>query len=74
MTALTKDPPKTPTQVRKWKDGSLYKCILSKSPGYKLGSVYKAYKNDKGIICLRGKDGFEDPCSMLVSGFQEVGQ
>ena len=72
MTALTKDPPKTPAQVRKWVEGETYKCILSKSPGYKTGQTYKAYKNDKNIVCLRGSDGFEDPCSMLVSGFVKM--
>lgn len=72
MTALTKDPQKTPAQVRKWRDGVKYQCILSKSPGYKAGQIYTAYKNASGIICLRGSDGYEDMCSMLVSGFKEV--
>jgi len=50
--------------------GVLYTCTVSKSPGYKKGQNYQAYKNDKGIVCLMGSDGFEDQCSMLVSGFK----
>lgn len=50
--------------------GVLYTCTVSKSPGYKKGREYLAYKNEKGLVCLRGSDGFEDLCSMLVSGFK----
>ena len=56
---------------RKWEAGKEYTCILSKSPGYKLGQSYKCYKNQDGLLCLEGSDGFEDICSMLVSGFKE---
>jgi len=56
---------------RKWKPGNYYKCILSKSPGYKEGASYKCYKNTEGHSCLRGDDGFEDLCVMLISGFKE---
>ena len=72
MSVTEKPKPKTPAETRKWKEGTTYECINSQSPGYKLGKTYKAYKNDKGIVCLRGEDGFEDVCSMLVSGFKEV--
>jgi hypothetical protein len=50
--------------------GVLYTCTVSKSPGYKQCQSYEAYKNEKGLVCLRGSDGFEDLCSMLVSGFK----
>lgn len=55
-----------------WKSGALYKCAVSKSPGYKRDQVYECYKNEQGQLCLRGSDGFEDLCSMLVSGFVVV--
>ena len=71
MTTLTKDPPKTPAQVRKWKEGASYRCILSKSPGYRLGEVYECSKLDGLGLCLTGRDGFTDPVGMLVSGFVE---
>lgn len=71
MTTLTKEAPKTAAQNKKWEAGKTYRCILSKSPGYKEGVLYKAYKNADGIVCLKGSDGFEDWCSMLVSGFVE---
>jgi hypothetical protein len=72
MTTLTKEVQKTSAQVRKWEAGKTYRCILSKSPGYKEGVLYKAYKNADGVVCLEGSDGFEDMCYMLVSGFVEV--
>jgi hypothetical protein len=50
--------------------GVLYTCTVSKSPGYKQGQTYQAYKNEKGLVCLMGSDGFEDLCSMMVSGFK----
>lgn len=59
---------------RKWEEGKEYLCILSKSPGYKLGRKYKCYKNEDGFSCLMGDDGFEDLCSMLVSGFSIVNE
>lgn len=74
MAETNKEVPKTPAQVRKWREGVEYECILSKSPGYKKGMAYRSYKNEKGVICLRGSDGFEDPASMLVSGFIEARQ
>lgn len=71
MSAVSKEAPKTAAQTKKWEAGKTYRCILSKSPGYKEGMLYKAYKNADGIVCLKGSDGFEDWCSMLVSGFVE---
>ena len=71
MSAASKEPPKTPAQTRKWKDGASYRCILSKSPGYRVGEVYKCIKTDSGL-CLTGRDGFVDPVGLLVSGFVEV--
>lgn len=57
---------------RTWKEGSKYVCLISKSPGYRVGQVYVCYKNNDGFLCLKGSDGFEDICSMLVSGFEVV--
>lgn len=57
---------------RKWRPGVEYRCVVSASPGYKTGQIYKAYANDDGVTCLRGSDGFEDICTMLVSEFKEV--
>lgn len=57
---------------RKWRSGVEYVCTLSKSVGYKKGNVYKSYTNDDKQICLKGEDGFEDLCVMLVSSFEEV--
>lgn len=59
---------------RKWVFGDTYECILSKSPGYIVGNRYTCYKNEDGFPALRGEDGFEDLCVMLVSGFKRVGQ
>lgn len=53
-----------------WKSGASYRCAVSKSPGYKPDQTYECYTNAKGQLCLRGSDGFEDLCSMLVSGFK----
>lgn len=73
MNVLTKDPPKTPAQVRKWQDGASYRCILSKSPGYRVGGVYECKKGPDGLY-LTGDDGFDDPVGMLVSGFVQDGR
>ena len=71
MTTARKDPPKPATAPRfTWKAGQSYICTMSKSPGYKQGETYQAYDNDKGHTCLRGRDGYEDLCSMLVSSFR----
>lgn len=57
---------------RKWLAGKSYRCVVSTSPGYKVGEEYAAYKNGDDLTCLRGRDGFEDICTMLVSGFKDV--
>lgn len=54
----------------KFQSGKTYICTNSASPGYKINQEYKAYTNDKGLVCLRGSDGFEDICTMLVSAFR----
>lgn len=73
MSAMKKEPVKPEkVPVFKWEAGQNYKCIMSKSPGYKLGEVYTAYQNSKGHLCLKGRDGFEDLCTMLVSSFKRV--
>lgn len=53
-----------------WLPGETYICTHSASPGYKYGEKYTAYTNDKGYTCLRGSDGYEDICTMLVSAFR----
>jgi hypothetical protein len=60
-------------RVRKWKEGSIYECILSKSPGYRYGELYKCTKDPERGLVLTGSDGFVDPVGMLVSGFVEIG-
>jgi len=71
MTALTKAPPLTAAQARKWVVGTVYQCIRSASPGYHIGGLYPCYRSKEGWIVLRGDDGFEDVTHMLVSGFVE---
>lgn len=54
----------------KWVAGKEYICTHSASPAYKVGDVVKCYVNGKGWKCIRGRDGLEDICSMLVSSFR----
>lgn len=70
--AMRKDGPniKPHADKFKWEPGKVYECILSASPGYRVGDTYECYENDKGWKCLRGRDGLEDICSMLVSSFK----
>ena len=71
MTTTSK--PQTPPDKKfRWEPGVKYECIKSASPAYKEGDVVECYSNDKGYNCLRGRDGFEDLCSMLVSSFRMV--
>lgn len=64
-------PKKAASQPKfKWEPGKSYICIKATSPGYREGETYTAYTNDKGHTCLRGRDGYEDLCSMLVSSFR----
>ena len=73
MTTARKDPPNPiKPKLFKWQAGKTYICAKSASTGYKLGQHYTAYQNEKGWTCLRGSDGYEDVCSMLVSDFKEV--
>lgn len=69
MSAISKQPPKTAAQTRKWEHGVRYRCVLSKSNAYRYGRAYECYTNGKGISCLRGDDGLDDLCSNLISGF-----
>ena len=69
MASTDKPAPKTPAQERKWEVGTVYKCIVSKSPGYRVGGRYPCYRNRDGHMCLKGEDGFEDITHMLLSGF-----
>lgn len=68
----TAQTPKKPANAPlfKWTPGKSYTCIKATSPGYAVGETYTAYQNDKGYTCLRGRDGYEDLCSMLVSSFK----
>ena len=62
-----------PTYTKfKWKCGKTYVCVKSSSPGYQVGEKYKCYLNEFGFKCLKGRDGHEDICTMLVSTFKEV--
>lgn len=69
---MTIQTPKTPAKpsLFRWEAGKSYTCIKATSPGYREGEAYTAYANDKGYVCLRGRDGYEDLCSMLVSAFR----
>lgn len=60
----------SPDKKFSWTTGVKYECIKSASPAYKIGDVVECYQNDKGWKCLRGRDGLEDLCSMLVSSFK----
>ncbi len=51
--------------------GKLYQCILSKSPGYKVGKVYECKQDDVGTYLI-GSDGFKDYTKKLLSGFALV--
>lgn len=64
--------PKKERPKKKWREGVSYACVHSASPGYKVGETYKSHKNGEGHICLTGRDGYVDLCSMLVSEFKEV--
>ena len=55
-----------------FRKGKKYRCVVSKSPAYKEGRDYYCYVNDKGQLCLKGDDGFEDLVTNLVSGFKPV--
>lgn len=58
--------------MTQFQESEIYECVKSESPGYKLGKRYKAYKNDKFILCLKGSDGYEDPCENLISQFRKA--
>lgn len=72
--ALRKDGPEItpPDKKFRWTPGVKYECIKSSSPAYRVGDVVECYQNDKGWKCMRGRDGLEDLCSMLVSAFKEA--
>ena len=71
--AMNRDPitPKKDKPKRKWRSCVKYLCIHSASPGYNVGDVYEVYANDDGHMCMKGRDGLEDLCVMLVSEFKE---
>lgn len=53
-----------------WKKGEQYICTGSKSNAYKVGATYDCIVNEKGVLCLRGGDGFLDQVTMLLSTFK----
>lgn len=57
----------------KWEAGRDYECTSATSPAYKVGDVVRCYTNNAGWKCIRGRDGREDICTMLVSTFKRVG-
>lgn len=52
--------------------GKAYQCILSKSPGYKVGQTYQCQQDEDGKLYMIGSDGFKDYTSNLRSGFALV--
>jgi hypothetical protein len=72
--ALMKDGPAiTPNADKfKWVPGQKYVCTSAASPGYRIGDVVVCYTNDKGWKVVKGRDGFEDICHMLVSTFRKA--
>ncbi len=52
--------------------GKKYQCVLSKSPGYKVGEVYECKKDDNGMTYMIGTDGFKDYTKNLLSGFKPI--
>lgn len=52
--------------------GNKLLCTNSASPGYKEGNTYIVVKNDKGVLCLLGEDGYYDPLTQLVSTFKDI--
>ena len=56
----------------KFQKGETYICTNSKSNAYKKGQTYVCFVNQKGSLCLKGSDGFEDIVTNLVSKFKRV--
>jgi hypothetical protein len=54
--------------------GKKYQCVLSKSPGYKVGEVYECKKDDNGMTYMIGSDGFKDYTKNLLSNFRVMEQ
>lgn len=50
--------------------GKKYQCILSKSPGYKVGEIFECMQDEDGKLYLMGRDGFKDYTKDLLSGFK----
>lgn len=64
--------PAIKTQQNNFAEGDTLECILSKSPGYKVGERYTVDKDSKGILGLWGRDGYFDPLTLLLSTFKKV--
>ena len=73
--ALRKDGPniKPHADKFKWEVGKKYECIMSASPAYRVGEIYECGSDEKGNMCLTGRDGLTDICHMLVSSFRVAG-
>jgi len=70
MSTIEKESPQTAAQSRKWVDGKTYRCVLSQSPGYKVNEIYTVHKR-RGVLYMIARDGYEDECTKLMSGFEE---
>ena len=61
-----------PRNTNLMKAGDVMLCTKSASFAYVEGVEYSVYNNDKGWACMKGKDGLEDICGMLLSSFERV--
>jgi hypothetical protein len=59
-----------PRNTNLMKAGDVMVCTKSTSFAYVEGEEYTVYNNEKSWACMRGKDGLEDICSMLLSSFK----
>ena len=71
-TGGTKAPLPGATRSSPLKPGDKVICTHAASPGYRNGETYEVHANDKGISCIKARDGFVDICSMMVSTFKKV--
>jgi hypothetical protein len=62
----------TPSNVSAFNAGDVVVRTKSQSCGYKEKDEYAVYLNEKGWKCLMGRDGYEDPVSLLISRLSKV--
>ena len=60
---------KKPKKLVLFEPGHDVICSMSASCAYTAGKRYGVFKNEKDWTCIKGDDGLEDICSMLVSSF-----